>query len=254
MPEVKMSQVWKVGEMTEYGRIVNKGGELLPEFVFHGPMQTFRYLNPNDPWAYDTEWCTKDDTWFGARKIHSIGFDSNGPYFMHVSREENIEADGTVGTVGPLTLVLPDNSISVAVDEHKVRHHTGPQGIVEAPRRRHGSPELMPAVIGVSFLIEEYGKDKLGMSLLNSARIVAAKDRLAYVGSELTVVYAGVKPALNGTFIWMEVEKFLLTSLDGPSKGVVALAVALEILPNLDKDRIKLYQAELPTLIESVRL
>lgn len=242
---------FELGDITKYGRLVNMNGEVLPEHVFHLPMQTFVYLNLDDIAGLEV-WCTKNDQWDGPRKMHTFKFVDVAPYFQHIFLEENLEADGTVGAIAPLVCVLADGSVHVAVIPNKVRHFSGPNGLVEAPRYRHGSYEIMPKVVG-DFLaekLEQLGKNDLGMGLLNNARLAAAHEKLAIVGHDMTI-YRGLEalPQLNGKFQWMPAEDFLLTSLDDPGKGVVATAIALGYLPALNQERIAAIKAEMPGIV-----
>jgi hypothetical protein len=248
-----MSQDWKVGEVTKYGPIVDKGGELLPEFVYHLPMQTFVYMKPGEPLGFRI-FVTEDDKWNGKPKFHWFEFLTNSaPYLMHALVQMVLAKDGTVGTIGPLTCVLEDGSVLVAVDPHKIRHNSGPYGLVEAFRQRVGSKEVKIEVTGGKYTVEQYKSDKLGLTLIDSAKEIGPQGRLAYVNCELTLLRAKELPQLNAKFEWIEAEKYLFT-LDGPSKGVVTLAIALKILPALNDAKIRRYQSELPALIDSVRL
>jgi hypothetical protein len=234
-------QVYQVGDMTQYGVIVEKpfgdGVELIPEFVHHFPdtptvkLNQFCFVKQDRPW--DTEfWCTQDGTWDGKRKMRTGMFTHDAaPYDEAVLIETNWAEDNTFGIIGPLVAVLKDGSQFVAANVHQMRRFAPSEGIVEAKRHRHGSNDATPqAMDGLTMNTTEYDLEKIGLVLINSACIHAQKPSkefcLARIRGELTVVSdISEKPTLNAPFTWVPLEEFMLLSMDILTQGILGRAI-----------------------------
>ncbi len=263
-----MDANYQLGDTTPYGRIVEKpfgdDTELVPEHVYHFVdtdtlrLNQFVYVNEEEPWRIEA-WCTQSPAkgvpgvWNGPRKLRTMKLVDGGVYPEFALLETNIEADNTVGVIGPLVCVLNDGRQFVAVNEHKNRRGAK-NGLVEAMRQRHGSLDAKPeAVDGQSMIIKQYKADQLGLTLTNSACIHAETADgllvLALVRHELVVAsHVDHLPNLSSPFVWKPIEDYLFLTLDS-GRSVVALAIIAGYIPMPPIVRIETALIKLPAFV-----
>lgn len=247
-----------IGTMTKYGRIIEKqfgdGFELIPEYVFHHPdlpnlkLNQFAFDNGN-PWEFEA-WCTQNGQWDGPRKLRTMKLVDGGVYPEFILLETNFEVDNTVGVVGPLVCVL-NNEQFVAVNMSKNRRGGK---VAEAMRQRHGSLDAKPkAIDSLRMVLTEYGTDKIGLLLTNTACIhgetQSGEIRLALVRGELTVA-SNVEqlPALNAPFEWIPLEQYMFL-MDDHGQAVIGRAILAGYLKKPTLKKVRKVLKKLPAFV-----
>jgi len=247
------TKVWKIGDETPYGQIVEKpfgdGIELIPEKVHHLPdpeggplLNQFCFVDESRPW--DTEfWCTQSPDkgvpgfWDGRRKLRTVKLTDASPYAEVTLLETNWQSDNTFGQVRTSVAILKDGTVYVAANPNSMRRFSGSSGILEGTRNRHGSEDVTPQVTDGDAMVEnEYDMTDMGLLLTNSACIHAVKPDgtlcLARVRAELTT-YSNIVilPDLNAPFVWVELAEFMFLSMDIHTQGIVGRGLVAGYIP-----------------------
>jgi hypothetical protein len=148
--------------------------------------------------------------------------------------------------------VLNNGQQFVAVNSHKTRRGGM---IMEAMRQRHGSIDAKPvATDGVSMLTREFGVNKIGLLLTNSACIHAESPqgelRLALVRGELTIAFGiDYLPQLNDTFTWVPLEQYMLLSMDDHGQALIGRAIVAGYLKKPLARRVRPVLKKLPAFV-----
>lgn len=254
--------MYQIGQNTRYGVIVQKGDELLPEFVYHYPdpeggpaLSQFLYANLEDPHNKVESWCTQNGEWDGPRKMRTFQIVDADPYLEGVLMETNEQPDRTFGVTGAVVFqpINHRRGQFIAVNKHQMRRFAGPQGLVESKRHRHGSKDVLPEVTPTGYTVMEYSAAYLGLNLLNSACIHAVgldgTHRLALVRPELVVIEGDQLPPINEPFEWMLMSDFLFLTLDSPTKTILGAAIVAGYVRKPTKSYVQKSLAKLPSFI-----
>lgn len=223
----------------------------------NGPkINQFAIEFPGQPYQ-NVEYCTQDGTWNGPEKMRRAEFATEGPWPEATLLETNHdESDNTFGIIGPFVCVLTNGESYVQVNPHSMRRYSGKDGLVEAPRRRHGSTDMTPGIIAPGTKVEEYTKRDLGLTTMNTAFNHALKKNgertVARLRAELSVVRNQEKlPQPKDGLIWMDEAEFMLLTLDGPNQAIIARAQNRRILPLATEDQVYRAEVKMQAFIEN---
>ena len=156
---------YNLGDKTQWGVVVEKPEGVMPENIYKYPdpiggpkINQFAVEYPGEPFR-NVMYCTQGGEWDDKNKMRTAMFTNEGPWPEAVLVETNHEEDDTFGVAGPLVCVLNNGESLIAVNRHSMRRWSGSEGLIEAPRRRHGNTDMMPGLKDSNIKPEEYTKE-----------------------------------------------------------------------------------------------